>query len=77
MPLMNKLTHEQRVQAVSCLIEGCSIRTGAPHHLILKGPGVDASVSAGSVLQPIFLRLQIGAKASLQTAPHRSPTNYL
>lgn len=23
---MNKLTHEQRVQAVSCLIEGCSIR---------------------------------------------------
>jgi hypothetical protein len=23
---MNKLTHEQRVQAVNCLIEGCSIR---------------------------------------------------
>jgi IS1 family transposase len=26
MPFMNKLTHEQRVQAVNCLIEGCSIR---------------------------------------------------
>jgi IS1 family transposase len=26
MPLMNKLTHEQRTQAVNCLIEGCSIR---------------------------------------------------
>lgn len=26
MPLMNKLTHEQRTKAVNCLIEGCSIR---------------------------------------------------
>ncbi len=26
MPLMNKLTREQRVQVVNCLIEGCSIR---------------------------------------------------
>jgi hypothetical protein len=26
MPLMNKITHEQRTHAVNCLIEGCSIR---------------------------------------------------
>jgi len=26
MPFMNKLTHQQRTQAVNCLIEGCSIR---------------------------------------------------
>ncbi len=26
MPLMNKLTREKRIQAVNCLVEGCSIR---------------------------------------------------
>ena len=26
MPLMRKLTHDQRIQVINCLIEGCTIR---------------------------------------------------
>lgn len=40
---MNKLTHEQRVQAVNCLIEGCSIRatvrmTGIAKKTVMRLP---------------------------------------
>jgi IS1 family transposase len=51
MPLMNKLTHEQRIQVVNCLIEGCSIRAAVRMTDIAKKTVMRVLAEAGQVCE--------------------------